>query len=435
MGILHGTIEGIPAFRWVDRPTGKVYVANRPADAAAIEATHSNGRGLLADDGVSVSNLFTGDAPTAYATMSAIGRAQRDPRVAPRDLGVPQPAGRVRPQHVPGAQRDRARAVPGLARAVAATSGRGCTAAGRSHCERAALTGVIRDLNTTLVADAMLKGRRSDLRRLRRLRRGRPPRRHPAARVARRARRHRRGARPARDGRRRRAAEVPHRRPLRPRSVPGRDLRRPVRRGPAARRRPPLRPAAIARSRTPRAAAPLELHARRQRRPRTPSMGRALDRASDRITADTVRDPRAARADAGGAVPRLRVRQPRARLRRRRAAPADRRRARPTASPRSFPGLVAHPGVGFVVVDTAEHGPVALGAGGRAPRPGRGRGRRSTPGAVRPARAGVRAARGDHARGAGHLRQQPARRPRRGGGVRGPRRLPRRARWLAGPRA
>ena len=52
------------------------FVANRPADAALIEASHSDGLGLLADDGVSVSNLFTGDAPTAYATMSAIGRGQ-----------------------------------------------------------------------------------------------------------------------------------------------------------------------------------------------------------------------------------------------------------------------------------------------------------------------------------------------------------------------
>ena len=76
MGILHGTIEGIPAFRWVDRAEGRVYVANKPADAAAIEAKHSDGRGLLVDDGVSVSNLFTGDAPTAYATMSAVHRTQ-----------------------------------------------------------------------------------------------------------------------------------------------------------------------------------------------------------------------------------------------------------------------------------------------------------------------------------------------------------------------
>ena len=52
----------MPAFRWYDRELGRVLVANRPADAAIIEERASNGRGLLADDGVSVSNLFTGDA-------------------------------------------------------------------------------------------------------------------------------------------------------------------------------------------------------------------------------------------------------------------------------------------------------------------------------------------------------------------------------------
>ena len=35
-----------------------------------IEADLSTGRGLLVDDGVSISNLFTGDAPTAALTMS-----------------------------------------------------------------------------------------------------------------------------------------------------------------------------------------------------------------------------------------------------------------------------------------------------------------------------------------------------------------------------
>ena len=33
-GILHGTIDRIPAFRWYDRELGRVLVANRPADAA-----------------------------------------------------------------------------------------------------------------------------------------------------------------------------------------------------------------------------------------------------------------------------------------------------------------------------------------------------------------------------------------------------------------
>ena len=70
MGILHGVIEGIPAFRWYDRAADRVLVANRPADAAVIEADLSTGRGLLVDDGVSISNLFTGDAPTAVLTMS-----------------------------------------------------------------------------------------------------------------------------------------------------------------------------------------------------------------------------------------------------------------------------------------------------------------------------------------------------------------------------
>ena len=70
MGILHGVIDGIPAFRWYDRAADRVLVANRPADAAVIEANLSTGRGLLVDDGVSISNLFTGDAPTAVLTMS-----------------------------------------------------------------------------------------------------------------------------------------------------------------------------------------------------------------------------------------------------------------------------------------------------------------------------------------------------------------------------
>ena len=70
LGILHGVIDGIPAFRWYDRTNDRVMVANRPADAAVIEETLTTGRGLLVDGGVSVSNLFTGDAPTAALTMS-----------------------------------------------------------------------------------------------------------------------------------------------------------------------------------------------------------------------------------------------------------------------------------------------------------------------------------------------------------------------------
>ena len=72
LGILHGTVDGIPAFRWYDRDLNRVLVANRPADARVIEEWHSTGRGLLSDDGVSISNLFTGDAPRSLMTMSRV---------------------------------------------------------------------------------------------------------------------------------------------------------------------------------------------------------------------------------------------------------------------------------------------------------------------------------------------------------------------------
>lgn len=160
MGILHGTIEGIPAFRWVDRASGKVYVANRPADAKVIEAMHSDGRGLLADDGVSVSNLFTGDAVAAFATMSAIDRMRetREARLTISDY-LSRPAGFARSLQRTLSEIIRERFQAGRARRrdVRPRVPRGWSFAG----ERAALTGIVRDLNTTMVADAMLRGRRS----------------------------------------------------------------------------------------------------------------------------------------------------------------------------------------------------------------------------------------------------------------------------------
>lgn len=68
--LLHGDTTHVPAFRWYDKVSGKLLVANRPADAAEIQRRISTGRGLLADGGVSVSNLFDGDAPERILTMS-----------------------------------------------------------------------------------------------------------------------------------------------------------------------------------------------------------------------------------------------------------------------------------------------------------------------------------------------------------------------------
>jgi uncharacterized membrane protein YvlD (DUF360 family) len=71
-GILHGTNDDIPAFRWYEKDRGRLLVANRPADAAEIERRLSDGKGLLAADGVSVGNLFSGDAARSLFTMSTI---------------------------------------------------------------------------------------------------------------------------------------------------------------------------------------------------------------------------------------------------------------------------------------------------------------------------------------------------------------------------
>jgi uncharacterized membrane protein YvlD (DUF360 family) len=73
-GILHGSVEDMPAFRWLDRSTGQLVVSNRPASAAAIERRHSDGNGLLAHHGSSYNNLFSGDAERAVLTMSGAGR-------------------------------------------------------------------------------------------------------------------------------------------------------------------------------------------------------------------------------------------------------------------------------------------------------------------------------------------------------------------------
>lgn len=51
-------------------------VSNHPRSAAEIERTHSDGRGLLAHRGSSYGNLFTGDAERAVMTMSVAGRVK-----------------------------------------------------------------------------------------------------------------------------------------------------------------------------------------------------------------------------------------------------------------------------------------------------------------------------------------------------------------------
>ena len=160
MGILHGTTDGIPAFRWVDRATGRIFVANKPADAADIEALHSDGRGLLADGGVSVSNLFSGDAPTTFATMSRVGalRGDRDGRrrfnrFLMRPDGFMRGVVRTTSELV----RERTQARRQIRQDMRPRVHRGWDFA----AERGALNGVMRDFNSVMVGEAIASGARS----------------------------------------------------------------------------------------------------------------------------------------------------------------------------------------------------------------------------------------------------------------------------------
>jgi uncharacterized membrane protein YvlD (DUF360 family) len=160
MGILHGTTDGIPAFRWVDRATGRVFVANKPADAADIEALHSDGRGLLADGGVSVSNLFSGDAPTTFATMSRVGalRGDRDGRRRFNSF-VMRPDGFMRGvvRTTSELARERTQARRQIRQDMRPRVHRGWDFA----AERGALNGVMRDFNSVMVGEALAAGVRS----------------------------------------------------------------------------------------------------------------------------------------------------------------------------------------------------------------------------------------------------------------------------------
>lgn len=69
-GILHGSNDDMPAFRWWEKETGRPIVTNHPRDAAELERRHSDGRGLLFADGASRANILSGDAPHSMLTMS-----------------------------------------------------------------------------------------------------------------------------------------------------------------------------------------------------------------------------------------------------------------------------------------------------------------------------------------------------------------------------
>jgi uncharacterized membrane protein YvlD (DUF360 family) len=76
-GLLLGSNEDMPAFRWYEKESGRTMVSNRGKDATEIERRRSDGGGLLAAGGASRGNMFSGDAPRCTATMSVLRDRQR----------------------------------------------------------------------------------------------------------------------------------------------------------------------------------------------------------------------------------------------------------------------------------------------------------------------------------------------------------------------
>ncbi len=80
-GLLHGDNEDMPAFRWWEKDRGAAIVTNHPRDAAELERRHSDGRGLLFADGASRANILSGDAPHSLLTMSTVLQRERHGRI------------------------------------------------------------------------------------------------------------------------------------------------------------------------------------------------------------------------------------------------------------------------------------------------------------------------------------------------------------------
>ncbi|MFL5979282.1 MAG: phage holin family protein [Gaiellaceae bacterium] len=76
-GILLGSNEDIPAFRWVEKEKGTLMSCSDPQDCAEIERRHATGAGLLVNGGASRGNLLSGEAEEVILTVSRMEAEKR----------------------------------------------------------------------------------------------------------------------------------------------------------------------------------------------------------------------------------------------------------------------------------------------------------------------------------------------------------------------
>ena len=75
-GILLGSNEDVPAFRWVEKERGELMVCSNPDDCAEIERRHA-GDGLLRNGGASRGNLLSGEADHVLLTASRVSEEKK----------------------------------------------------------------------------------------------------------------------------------------------------------------------------------------------------------------------------------------------------------------------------------------------------------------------------------------------------------------------
>lgn len=77
-GILHGNNFGIPAFRWYDKEKRNIVVSSSIKDVSQLEKQISDGKGLLSNGGSARASLLSGDASRVLMTASRAFDATSD---------------------------------------------------------------------------------------------------------------------------------------------------------------------------------------------------------------------------------------------------------------------------------------------------------------------------------------------------------------------
>ena len=76
-GILLGSNEDISAFRWVEKETATMMTCSAPPDCAELERRLGTGIGLLTDGGASRGNLLSGEAESVILTVSRMDEEKK----------------------------------------------------------------------------------------------------------------------------------------------------------------------------------------------------------------------------------------------------------------------------------------------------------------------------------------------------------------------